>query len=155
VEVDGQFYDVMGASLEHELVLRGVRAVHQGIHIEHFAGRPVMLDGVRWRVVSLNTTSDSQTATLQSINPHDPLSKFTAPEADIARLQFPSANGEHTLGRVKHGIVRMAPVASRAEIRVPLKPNDQFEVRLHNRELDGLYTIQVCDIDQLIAQNSA
>jgi hypothetical protein len=123
VEVDGQFYDVMGASLEHELVLRGVRAVHQ--------------------------------ATLQSINPHDPLSKFTAPEADIARLQFPSANGEHTLGRVKHGIVRMAPVASRAEIRVPLKPNDQFEVRLHNRELDGLYTIQVCDIDQLIAQNSA
>lgn len=151
VEVDGQFYDVMGVSLERELVLRDVRAVHQDIRIEHFAGRPVMLDGVRWRVVSLNTTPDLQTAILQLINPHDPLSKFTAPEADIARLQFLSANGEHKLGRVKHGIVRMAPVASRAEIRVPLKPNDQFEARLHNRELDGLYTIQVCDTYQLIA----
>ncbi|KAJ5142520.1 uncharacterized protein N7515_001307 [Penicillium bovifimosum] len=153
VEVDGKFYDVMGVSSGHELILRDQRAVHEDIRIEQFAGRPVMFDGVCCRVVSLHTTPDLQESTLQLINPRDPSSKVTVLNADIARLRFPGANGDHTLGRIKHGIVRMAPVVSRTKIKVPLKPNDRFEARLHNCELEGPYSIHVCDRGQLVASS--
>lgn len=151
VEVGGRFYDVMGVSQEHDLVLRDQHAVHQDMRIEQFAGRPVMLDGVRWRVVSLDTTPDLLETTLQLTNPRDPSSKFTVASADITRVEFPSTNGEHTLGPIKHGIVRMAPVTSRNEVKITLQPGDKFEARLNERELDGPYVIQLGDDHQLIA----
>lgn len=151
VEMAGRLYDVMGVSEEHELILRDQHAVHQDMRIEQFAGRPVMLDGVRWRVVSLDTTPDLLETTLQLINPHDPSSKFTVASADITRVQFPGTSGEHTLGPIKHGIVRMAPVTSRNETKVTLRPGDKFEARLNDRELDGPYVIQLGDDHQLIA----
>ncbi|KAJ5081236.1 hypothetical protein N7456_013474 [Penicillium angulare] len=151
IEAGGRLYDVMGVSDEHELVLRDQRAIHQDMRIEQFFGQPVMLDGARWRVVSLDTTPDLLETTLQLIKPNDPSSKCTVASTDITRVQFPSVNGDHTLGPIKHGIVRMAPVASRAEIKIPLRPGDQFEARLHDRELDGPYTIHFSDHNQLIA----
>lgn len=151
VELDGQLYDVMGVSPERELVLRDQRAVHQDMRIEQFAGRPAILDGRRWRVVSLEAAPDLPDTTLKLINPRDPPSLFTVANTDMTRVQFPSTHGIHTLGPMKHGIVRMASMAPRAAIRVPLQRGDRFEARLRDRELDGPYTIKIEDGGQLSA----
>ncbi|KAL4931105.1 uncharacterized protein BDV17DRAFT_280370 [Aspergillus undulatus] len=139
------------ASVENELVLRDQRAVHQDMRIEHFAGRPVILDGVLWRVISLEATPDLQATALKLINPRDgPQSMFIVASSDAARAQFPSENGLHTLGVLKHGIVRMTSMTPRTEIRIPRRSGDSFEARLRGRELDGQYMIDVGD-GQLVA----
>lgn len=151
VKLDGQLYNIMGVSPEKELVLRDQRAVHQDMRIEQFAGRPAILDGRRWRVVSLEAAPDLPDTTLKLINPRDPPSLFTVASTDMTRVQFPSEHGIHTLGPLKHGIVRMASMTPQTEIRVPLHRGDRFEARLRDRELDGPYTIKMEDGGQLSA----
>lgn len=153
VQLDGNLYDVMGVSPSNELLLRDQRAVHQDMRIEQFAGRPAILDGVPWRVVSLEAAPDMHMldTTLQLINPRDPPSRFTVASADLTRVLFPSENGLHVLGPLKHGIIRMESMVPRTEKRMPLSCGDRFEARLRGSELDGPYMIRVGDGGQLVA----
>ncbi|KAF9536602.1 hypothetical protein EC957_010320 [Mortierella hygrophila] len=145
VKYNDRLYDVMGMSLKGELVLRDQQAVHQDVRVEHFAGQPVMLDGVRWRAISLEAITGPLDATLQLEHLRNPLHTLTVTGANIMRVQFPSVNGNHTLGEVKHGIVRLT------ERRIRLRPGQRFEARLRNRELEGPYAIEVDDKGQLTA----
>lgn len=152
VKRGGRLYDVMGVSPSNALLLRDQRAVHKDMRIEEFTGRPAILDGVPWRVVSLEAAPDMLDTTLQLINPRDPPSRFTVASADLTRVLFPGENGLlHVLGPLKHGIIRMASMIPRTEMRVPLRSGDRFEARLRGRELDGPYTIRVGDGGQLVA----
>ncbi|KAH8429270.1 uncharacterized protein LDX57_006937 [Aspergillus melleus] len=151
VQLDGKLYDVMGVSPENALVLRDQRAVHQDMRIEEFAGRPAILDGIRWRVVSLEVAPNMFDTTLQLVDPRDPPSMVTVAGADLTHVQFPSENGLHMLGPLKHGIIRMASMIPRTEVRRPLRQGEQFEARLRGRELDGPYMIRVGDGGQLMA----
>ncbi|KAJ6161231.1 hypothetical protein N7470_004627 [Penicillium chermesinum] len=151
VELDGQFYDVMGVSPENQLILRDQRAVHKDVRVEQLEGRLAILDGFKWRVVSVEATPDLLDTTLKLINPGDPPTMFTVANADMARVQFPSDGVVHTLGPLKHGIVRMGSTVPRTEIQIPLRRGDSFEARLRNRELDGPYVIEVGDGGQLVA----
>ncbi|KAF9283090.1 hypothetical protein BGZ68_005576 [Mortierella alpina] len=151
VKYNSRLFDVMGLSLKGELLLRDQQAVHQDVRVEHFAGRPVLLDGVRWRAVSLEAITGPSDATLHLVHLYNPLHKLTVTGASIMRVQFLSVNGNHILGKVKHGIVRLVPVASQAERRIPLRSGQRFEARLRNRELEGPYTVEVSDKGQLTA----
>ncbi|KAF9205022.1 hypothetical protein BGZ49_004568 [Haplosporangium sp. Z 27] len=151
IKYNDRLYDVMGVSSKGELILRDQQAVHQDVRVEHFTGRPVMLDGMCWRAVSLEVTTGPLDATLRLVHLRNPLHTLTVTGAEIMRVQFPSINGNHTLGRVKHGIVRLVPVVPQTKRRIPLRPGQRFEARLRNRELEGPYIIEVGNKNKLIA----
>ncbi|KAF5597660.1 long-chain-fatty-acid ligase [Fusarium pseudocircinatum] len=123
------------------------------IRIECFPGRAAVLDGVQWQVDYLEAIPDP----LGLIKPprlilH--LMRWTIRgqvhhsinEPDNLRVIFPSSRGEHTLGPIKHGIVRMRPLASRQRVHEPL-------ARLHGRERYGPFQIEVQKDEQLVAQH--
>ncbi|KAM0367574.1 hypothetical protein ACHAPK_007472 [Fusarium culmorum] len=74
-------------------------------------------------------------------------------EPDNLRVIFPSSKGEHTLGPIKHGIVRMIPTASRRRVVKPMETGKRFEARLRSRELYRPFEIEVLKNDQLIARS--
>lgn len=155
VELHGRLYDIMGVSPEAELLLRDELAIHQDVRIENFAGCTAILDGARWRVASLEATGSplNTSLRLQLEDPSHPWRTLTITSGHgaMGSVLFPGARGEHTLGSVKHGIVRMAPATARAEIRAPIREGQRFEARLRGCELDGPYTIEVVEGGRLCA----
>ncbi|KAH6967775.1 hypothetical protein BKA56DRAFT_597165 [Ilyonectria sp. MPI-CAGE-AT-0026] len=153
VEYDGLPHDIVGVSPEGQLLLRDQRAMHRDMRIECFTGRPAILDGIFWRVISLEAMTSPSDAILilKLADPRNTARIRTLTGTKATRVRFPSAEGEHKLGPVKHGIVRMAPLASEAKVRMPLHPGQRFEARLLGRELEGPYTIDVSDSGRLTA----
>ncbi|PNP83838.1 hypothetical protein FNYG_02526 [Fusarium nygamai] len=135
-------------------------ALHMDIRIECFPGRAAVLDGVQWQVDYLEAIPDRLDF---SIPPrlilhlrrgtikgqiHQSIS-----EPDNLRVVFLGSRGEHTLGPIKHGIVRMLPLASRQRVHKPLAPGMTFEARLRGRELYGPFKIETPKDGQLVAQH--
>lgn len=160
IEHNGNFFNLVGVNSCRELVLRDQRALHLDVRIECFPDRFVMFEGVEWQVDQLEAI------------PH--LLDFTKPprlllhlkrrtytgevrvqvdEPDNLRVTFPSSKGEHTLGPIKHGIVRMFSMASRRRVLAPMEPGKRFEARLRGRELYGPFQIDVKNNGQLIARS--
>lgn len=157
VEYDGLPHDIVGVSPEGELLLRDQRAMHRDMRIECFTGRPAILDGIFWRVVSLEAITGPSDAilVLKLVDPRNTARTRTLTGTKTTRVRFPSAEGEHKLGPVKHGIVRMAPLASDVKVRMSLQSGQRFEARLRGRELEGPYTIDVSDSGRLMATGVA
>ena len=157
-EHGGLLFDIMGCSSQGELLLRDQRAIHQDVRIESFAGRPVILDGKCWRVMSvevlpgLKPVEAMVTATFQLVDARDHSNKMTVAEVSLPRLRFPSVNGEYKIGLVKHGIMRMRSLTSRVKTRLQLQPGQQFEARLVHHELEGPYAIEMKKDGKLIAK---
>lgn len=156
VEHEGRLHDVMGASADgKDLLLRDTRAIHQDMRIEAAAGHLVTLNNECWHVLSLEAI-----AALPWTNPVITLviengsgTRMIVSPADMKRVRFPSANGEHKLGPVKHGIMRMESVISRdlSQSRMQMQLGLKFEARLCHRELQGPYMIEVDKDGQLTA----
>lgn len=159
IEHNSHIYDLVGVNSYHELVLRDQCALHLDVRIECLADRAVVLDGIRWQVDRLEAIP----------NPLD----FTKPPRKVLHLKrwigskqlhlkaaepenlgaiFPSSKGEHMLGPIKHGIVRMVPTASRQRVLKPLSPGQRFEARLRGHELYGPFQIQFNKSGQLTAR---
>lgn len=121
IEYDGLPHDIVGVSPEGELLLRDQRAMHRDMRIECFTGRPAILDGIFSRVISLEAMTSPSDAILilKLVDPRNTARTRTLTGTKATRVRFPSAEGEHKLGPVKHGIVRMAPLASEAKVRMP------------------------------------
>ncbi|KAF7544676.1 hypothetical protein G7Z17_g9762 [Cylindrodendrum hubeiense] len=150
VDYGGRPHDVIGVGPESDLLLRDQCAMHRDMRIECFTGGPAMLDGVCWRVISLEAVTGPSDAVLKLVDPHTAKTR-TITGAKTRRVKFPSAKGEHKLGPVKHGIIRMEPVASQATVGISLRPGHRFEARLYDRELEGPYSISVDNGGRLMA----
>ncbi|RFU82158.1 long-chain-fatty-acid-- ligase [Trichoderma arundinaceum] len=149
----GRLHDIMGMSPEGHLLLRDQRMVHRDVRVEYFTGRLALLDGIVWRVVSLFVVNALlNEISLHLVDPCNQLATLTVAGVDLRRVRFPGADGEYTLGPVKHGIVRLAPTKSRTEIRVPVYTSQRFEARLRDCELDGPYAIEVGSSGRLTAR---
>ncbi|KAJ4256080.1 hypothetical protein NW762_009156 [Fusarium torreyae] len=157
---DGNAYDLVGVRSYDELVLRDQCALHLDIRIECFPGRVAIIDGVTWQVDSLEAILDPLDFTkparrvlhLKRGTSTGQISK-TLDEPDNLRAIFPSSKGEHRLGPIKHGIVRMIPTASRRRVLKPLVPGQEFEARLRGRELYGPFRIEVRKDRHLVAKH--
>ena len=146
----------MGMTLQHELLLQDACVMHCDVRLEDFAGRLAFLDGVRWRVVSLDAKATT-TLPLEMI----PILRLTDPkhmaptvvvsQGDLKRVRFPSADGEHKLGPIKHGIMRLVSSMPRSMKRLQLQPGQQFESRLRHRELLGPFLIHIGNDNLLTA----
>jgi phosphatidylserine/phosphatidylglycerophosphate/cardiolipin synthase-like enzyme len=160
IEHNGHIYDLVGVNSRQQLILRDQCALHLDIRIECFAGRAVILDGVPWQVDYLEAIPDL----LDFTNPprrilH--LKRWTTKgqihkainEPDNLQAIFPGSRGKHTLGPIKHGIVRMLPMASRQRVHKSLVPGTKFEARLRGRELYGPFQIEAQQDGQLVAQH--
>ncbi|KAF4966910.1 hypothetical protein FSARC_5474 [Fusarium sarcochroum] len=157
---DGHVYDLVGVKSHHELVLRDQCALHLDIRIECFPGRIAILDGSTWQVDFLEAIPDPLDFTKPPRRVLH-LKRWTSTgqistaidEPDNLRVVFPSSKGKHRLGPIKHGIVRMIPMASRQKVLKPLTPGQEFEARLRGRELYGPFRIEVRKDKQLIAKH--
>ncbi|RGP79566.1 long-chain-fatty-acid ligase [Fusarium longipes] len=160
IEHNGSPHVLVGVNSSRQLVLRDQSALHLDIRIECFAERVVVFDGITWRVDHLAALPDPLDFTkpprrVLHLKRWTSLGEIRADidEPDNLRAIFPSSEGEHTLGPVKHGIVRMIPTASRRRVLKPLESGQQFEARLRGRELDGPFQIEVTKDGRLIANN--
>ncbi|KAM0235129.1 hypothetical protein ACHAPO_005924 [Fusarium lateritium] len=160
IEHNGSAYNLVGVNSCRELVLRDQRALHLDIRIECFPERVVVFDGIAWQVDRLEAIPHPLDFTRQPSRILH-LKRYTSSgeeraevdEPDNLRVVFPSSKGEHTLGPIKHGIVRMISTASRRRIVKPLDPGSPFEARLRGRELYGPFRIGVKKNGQLIAKS--
>lgn len=155
VEHAGRLHDIMGVSPDmKDLVLRDTHAIQQDVRIETFTGRLVTLNNKCWRVVSLEATAGlpwvDSVITMVLENSESGMVTTVSP-TDMKHVRILSANGEHRLGLVKHGIMRMEPVVPRVTSRIRLQPGLRFEARLWHRELQGPYMIEVGKDGQLTA----
>ncbi|KAM0351038.1 hypothetical protein ACHAPU_002819 [Fusarium lateritium] len=161
IEHDGHIYDLLGVNSHKELILRDQCALHLDIRIESFPGRVVLLDGLTWQVDQLEAIPDPLDFTkplarvlhvkrwANSTQIHKAIA-----EPDNLEAIFPSSKGKHTLGPIKHGIVRMIPTASRQRVLKPLASGQKFEARLRGRELLGPFQIEVSNDGQLVARHA-
>jgi hypothetical protein len=130
------------------------------VRIECFHGRAAVLDGVQWQVDYLEAIPDPLDFTvpprlilhLRRLTPEGQI-RQSINEPDNLRVIFPGSRGEHTLGPIKHGIVRMLPLASRRRVQKPLAPGMTFEARLRGRELYGPFQVEAQKDGQLVAQH--
>lgn len=161
IEHNGHIYDLVGVNSHQQLILRDQCALHLDIRIECFAGRAAILDGVTWQVDYLEAIPDPLDFTRPPrLVLH--LKRWTGKvqirkaidEPDNLRAIFPGSRGKHTLGPIKHGIVRMIPTASRQRIHKPLLAGTTFEARLRGRELYGPLQIEVKKDGQLVAKHA-
>ncbi|KAM0317979.1 hypothetical protein ACHAPQ_010817 [Fusarium lateritium] len=160
IEHDGRIYDLVGVNSYKELILRDQCALHLDIRIECFPGRVAILDGVTWKVDHLEAVIDpldftkppSRVLHLKRWSKKVQLYQIIN-EPDNLRAIFPSSRGEHRLGPIKHGIVRMIPTASRQRVHKPLTPGQKFEARLRGRELLGPFQIEARKSGQLVARH--
>ncbi|KAF5564264.1 hypothetical protein FNAPI_2257 [Fusarium napiforme] len=160
IEHNGHVYDLVSVKAHHQIVLRDQCALHMDVRIECFPGRAAVLDGVQWQVDYLETIPDPlDFAVPPRLILH--LRRWTTKgqihqsinEPDNLRVIFPGSRGEHTLGPIKHGIVRMLPLASRRRVHKPLTPGMTFEARLRGRELYGPFQIEAQKDGQLVARH--
>ncbi|KAM0394761.1 hypothetical protein ACHAPZ_009499 [Fusarium culmorum] len=160
IEHNGNAFNLVGVNSCRELVLRDQRSLHLDVRIECFAERLVVFDGVTWQVDQLEAIPYP----LDFVKPPRlmlRLKKWTCSdevrtevdEPDNLRVIFPSSKGEHTLGPIKHGIVRMIPTASRRRVVKPMETGKRFEARLRSLELYRPFEIEVLKNDQLIARS--
>ncbi|RGP71967.1 long-chain-fatty-acid-- ligase [Fusarium sporotrichioides] len=160
IEHDGSAFSLVGVNSCRELVLRDQRALHLDVRIECFPERVVVFDGIVWQVDRLEAIPHPLDFTKPPRRMLH-LKRWTSSgevraevdEPDNLSVVFPSSKGEHTLGPIKHGIVRMISTASRRRVLKPLEPGKQFEARLRGRELHGPFQIDVKKNGQLIANN--
>ncbi|CAJ0554820.1 Ff.00g133330.m01.CDS01 [Fusarium sp. VM40] len=160
IEHNGRVYDLVGVSSYHELFLRDQCALHLDIRIECFPGRVATFDDVVWQVDHLEAIVDpldftkppSRVLHLTRYSNKIQIHKVVN-EPDNLQAIFPSPKGEHTLGPIKHGIVRMIPTASRQRVHKPLTPGQKFEARLRGRELLGPFQIEARNNGQLVARH--
>ncbi|KAF4338988.1 long-chain-fatty-acid ligase [Fusarium beomiforme] len=161
IEHNGHVYDLVGVSSHHQLMLRDQCALHLDIRIECFSGRAAILDGVPWQVDYLEaipnpldfTKPPRRVLHLKRSTSKGQILKAIE-EPDNLRVIFPGSKGKHTLGPIKHGIVRMIPMASRRRVHKPLVPGAKFEARLRGRELYGPFQIEVKKDGQLMAKHA-
>ncbi|KAF5636751.1 long-chain-fatty-acid ligase [Fusarium tjaetaba] len=160
IEYNEHVYDLVGVNAHHQLVLRDQRALHMDIRIECFPGRAAVIDGVQWQVDYLEAIADPLDFAvpprlilhLRRWTPKGQIHQ-SVNEPDNLRVIFPGSRGEHTLGPIKHGIVRMLPLASRRRVHKPLAPGMTFEARLRGRELYGPFQIEAQKDGQLVARH--
>ncbi len=116
-------------------------------------GREVSYQGETWRFQALQSPGWQQGVEARGFQlaNADGRTEFVPENRAVdIRLRL-GEEGDYRFGDVRHGVIRLQPMAPDRDFTMPLAPGMSFEARLRDREMEGAYRITVGDNGELTA----